>query len=224
MDLSTMKAMLAENTNHVLPLGEGQVERLLNRAYEHIVNLVEQTAKNYNMEDTPETVSVVNGTQDYELTSSIRKILHVERTDLGGDPIGVRIIPFQRKNEFARGTYASQLGGHALAPTVYFTRRVNDGRWHLEFPSNPGGSIVLSVYYAPLITEMATETAEPYQVPEQFHELIIIRATRLALIQARIPAQQWDQEYVEMRGLMMADLETWNRTGPRSRILRTAIA
>jgi len=79
--------------------------------------------------------------------------------------------------------------------------------------------MTIKVYYIPLITELDLDADEPTEVPEQHHDLIAMRATKLVLNQYGKKADVWDVNYRELLNLMMIDLETWNRTGPRVRAL-----
>lgn len=224
MNLQSLRQLILENAGVRLRLGALHFDHLINRAVEHVVNIVELSSQLYNMADSALSVSVVSGTQDYELSPSsvIRKVLHAERTDVGNTPITCSIIDFRRKNEYGASQLgSSSLGGSVTRPTIYFTRRAEDGKWHLGIPYDPGGSMTIDVYYAPQIAELSEEADVPVEVPEQHHELIAVRATIVAL--AQVPGGDpsfWMSQYAELRQMMEVDLESWNRTGPRVRDIR----
>jgi len=223
MDFATLKATVAENVKgHRINLAQNALGRVVNRALEFVVNHVEQSAKFYNIATSPVTISVVLGTTTYQVSSSsvkIRKIQFAERTDIGGGvPISVVIIPYQEKNRFSGGWPIEDVGVNRLRPVVYFQRE-RDGAWYMRFPRDPSGTMTIKVYYIPLITELDLDADEPTEVPEQHHDLIAMRATKLVLNQYGKKADVWDVNYRELLNLMMIDLETWNRTGPRVRAL-----
>ena len=217
MNLVQIQSQIMDNVGSDLAVSMPQLNRLVNRAVEHIVNVVEQTAQIYNMAATPATLSVVSGTLTYEVSTAtgIRKIVQVERTDVSGGSISCTIIPWRRKNNRRRRYYWGD-GGMGIKPAVYITRN-SDGEWHLGFPVDPQASMSLDVYYLPRITELTASTAVPTEIPEQHHELIVLRATIMLLAQNRTDNRFWREMYAEQEGLMVADLERWNRTGPRVR-------
>lgn len=220
MDLATLRALVIENVGHRIHPPTNQINRLINRSVEHLTNHVEQTHKWWNMADTNISVSVVSGTQTYTISSStikIRKILHAERTDINEDrPIDVTIIPYANKNLFGSvGPYAGGSQG-SFRPTIMI-RRTSGGNWDVIFPYDPQTTMTLSIAYAPRITELATDTSEPTEVPEHHHELIAIRATVVLLQQFERKTDVWERQYAELLQLMREDLESLNRTGPKVR-------
>lgn len=228
MDFATLKATVAENVKGArINLAQNALGRVVNRALEFVVNHVEQTAKFYNIATSPVTVSVVSGTESYQISSStvkIRKIHFAERTDLGGGvPVSVVIIPYQDKNRLSGGWPIEDVGVNRLRPVVYFQRE-RDGAWYMRFPRDPSGTMTIKVYYIPLITELDLDADEPTEVPEQHHDLIAMRATKIVLNQYGLKTAAWDENYRELLQLMMMDLETWNRTGPRVRQLHVSHA
>lgn len=228
MNFATLKATVAENVKGArINLAQNALGRVVNRALEFVVNHVEQTAKFYNIATSPVTVSVVSGTTSYQVSSSsakIRKIQFVERTDVGGGvPVSVVVIPYQDKNRFSGGGPIENVGVYRLQPVVYFQRE-RDGAWYMRFPYDPSGTMTIKVYYIPLITELDVDADEPTEVPEQHHDLIAMRATKIVLNQYGLKTAAWDENYRELLQLMMMDLETWNRTGPRVRHLHVTNA
>lgn len=215
MNLGIMRALVMENAGPRNRTGHPQVDRIINRAVEHVVNLVELLAKDYNTALTAITVSVSSGTQTYALNTGnspvIRKINQAERTDVSGGPVNVTVIPFRHKNAYGR-----DWGGSGIRPFVWF-RRDNLGIWYMGFPADPNASMTIDVYYSPQITELSDDSAVPREVPEQHHELIALRATMLLLNQLSLDSRMWDRQYAELRAVMEAELESWNRTGPRVR-------
>lgn len=227
MNYATLKALVLENAGPTLHVGAPQLGRIVNRAVEHIVNLVELRAKLYNGQFcTPITVTVVSGTDEYLLNAAsadgpptivIRKILHAERTDTSAArPLDCVLIDFRQKNRFSGSSIWPDGAARSTRPTIWFTRD-NIGIWRMGFPYDPSGSMSIDVYYAPPITELSADTDVPREVPEHHHELIAVRATKVAMDQARLDSRPWDRQYVELRQTMEADLESWNRTGPRIR-------
>jgi len=226
MNLVELRVQVLENVGRdVRGLANPQVERVINRAVEHVTNLVEQTAKNYNMAPAPITVNAVAGTEKYLLGASgvIRKILYVERVPTTGKPTEVRIIPFQQKNDYGGSssftdTYRRCRAG---AGTFVYIVRESDGEWYLGFPPEASAAMTIKVYYAAPITPLTLGTHIPTEVPENHHELIAVRSTIILLDQhPNIPqnrVQRWERHYGELLQMMQSDLETWNRTGPRVR-------
>lgn len=227
MDLATLRALVLENSGPRLHIGHPQINRVINRAVEHITNLVELRAKFYNMFRLPITISVVANTEVYYLnaataagppTTILRKILQVERTDVtqGGRPIPVSIVDFREKNDYGTGPYWQGGVGQGIRPIVYFLRN-SQGVWHMGLAYEPSSAMTIDVYYAPQITELANDTDVPREVPENHHELIAVRATKVTMDQFSMDSRPWDRQYIELRQTMEADLETYDRTGPRSR-------
>lgn len=221
MNLGTIRALVMENASPRGRTQHPQVDRIINRAVEHVVNLVELLAKDYNTALTAITVSVTSGTLTYALNASnspvIRKINQAERTDVAGGPVNVTVIPFRHKNKYGAGRYPwTDWGAAGIRPFVFF-RRDNLGIWYLGFPVDPQASMTIDVYYAPQITELSEDTDVPREVPEQHHELIALRATILLLNQSGLDSRPWDRQYAELRAVLDAELESWNRTGPRVR-------
>lgn len=221
MDLATIRVLVMENAGPRARTQHPQVDRIINRAVEHVTNLVELLAKDYNAAASPITVSVTSGTQTYALNSGnspvIRKIIQAERTDVSGDPLNVVVIPFRQKNAYGSGGYPwRDWGTTGLRPFVYF-RRTNLGIWNMGFPADPGASMTIDVYYSPQITELLEDSDVPFEVPEQHHELIALRATMQLLNQYGLDNRAWERQYAELRATMEAELESWNRTGPRVR-------
>lgn len=222
MDFATLKATVAENVKGSrINLAQNALGRVVNRALEYVVNHVEQSAKFYNISTAAIEVSVVAGTTSYQISSSsikIRKIYFAERTDVSGVPVTVTIIQFREKNRFNTGSPVEDVGVNRLQPAVFFQRE-RDGEWYMRFPQDPAGTMTIKVYYVPLITELDLDADVPTEVPEQHHDLIAMRATKVVLNQYGMNAAAWDENYRELLQLMSIDLETWNRTGPRVRRL-----
>lgn len=226
MNLLDLRIQVLENVGKdVFGLNTPQVDRVINRAVEHVTNIVEGTAKNYNMAPAPITVSVTAGTEKYLLGASgiIRKILHIERVPSIGRPENVRIIPFQQKNQYGgstsfQDTYRRLQSG---AGTFVWIVREQDGEWYLGFPPDSTRAMTLRVYYAAPITKLEEGPDIPTEVPENHHEIIAVRATILLLDQhPEVPTkrvQRWERHYAELLQMLQDDLETWNRTGPRVR-------
>jgi len=224
MNLETMRVSVYENTK--LAYSTEHLNRLINRASEHIVNLVEQTSKMYNVCGTPISVAVVSGTKAYKISAvsptliAIRKILLVERTDLDpNNPTDCVLIDMRHKNRFNWGyPYLNEVGARSVRPVVYFTRQPNPSStyadWYLNFAYDPKASMTLQVYYAPQLSVLFEDGDAPTEVPENHHELIVIRATIMCLSQAGKDVTPWMQQYVELRQMMESDLHRWNKTGP----------
>ena len=102
MNLGELERTVLENVGDETAVTTPQLDRLINRAVEHVANIVELSSKFYNMAPTPISVTVSSGTEKYLLgaTGVIRKILHVERTDLSGGDADVSIIDYRHKNRY----------------------------------------------------------------------------------------------------------------------------
>ncbi len=224
MTYAELRAQVLENVGHKIHPGEPQLGRVIMRATEHVVNVVEILFKPYNISLTPATISVVTGTLEYAIgavaTTPIRKIYKVERTDNTTDPIDAFIVDFAKKNDYGTRAGSVSIGSFSSRPIVYL-RRVPGGDWYLGFPSDPGTSMTIKVYYSPAVVVLSTDASVPREVPEHHHEIIAVRATILLLHQHGIDASAWKQEYAELRGALETDLDSYNRTGPRSRRMRS---
>ena len=229
MNLQEIRILALENCGREIPPGiaSTRVDRLVNRAVEHVTNIVEGTAKLYNMAPSPIAVSVVSGTEKYLLGASgvIRKILYVDRVPAVGRPQEVRIIPFQHKNQYSgttsfQDTYR-QCGNMGAGTFVYIVRE-RDGEWYLGFPPETASAMTLNVYYSPPITPLATGINVPTEVPEHHHELIAVRTTIMLLDQHSKSPARWERHYAELRAMLEGDLESWNRTGSRVRQLHVS--
>ena len=227
MDLATLRALVLENAGSRVHVGAPQIDRVVNRAVEHVVNLVEQTAKFYNLAATPKSVTASSGTEVYYLnaasaagppTFAIRKILFAERTDVtwNGRPITCEIVDFRERNAYGSSTFWLDGFSGPIRPIIYFVRN-SAGVWHLGFVNNPTASMTLDVYYAPQITELADDTDVPYEVPEHHHELVAVRATKTLMDQFALDSRAWDRNYLELRQMLQQDLDSYDRTGPWSR-------
>lgn len=216
MTLNELRAQLVENVNMRAKVSDMRLVRIINRAVEHIANLVELQFKPYNVSTTPITVTVSASTVEYTVGSpgALRKIINTERTDTGVS-INARIIDYRTKNEY-RSSGWIRLGGRSDAPVLYY-RRDNTGQWYVGFPSDPGTSMTLKVYYAPAIVALVTNASIPYEVPVNHHELIAVRATILLLSQLQQETKMWERQYAELRQMLEMDLSNWNRKGPRVR-------
>lgn len=224
MDLKTLRLLVLENTGPRVSLAPQRLDRLINRAVEHVTNIVEQAADLYNMAATPITTSVSAGTEVYYLnavsasatpTIFIRKILFAERTDQnwGGRPITCAVVDFRDRNRYGTGTYSPDRISGFVRPIIYFVRN-SDGVWHLGFVYDPPSSMTIDVYYSPQITTLSDDDDVPREVPEQHHEIIAVRATKMVLDQIGANSQAWDRNYAELVQIMNIDLASWNRTGP----------
>lgn len=220
MNLQEIKMQVIENVGYKSKVGDARLTRLINRAVEFVTNLVEVQYKSYNMATTPIAVSVVSGTKEYLIADysagvKIRKIVKIERTDGTTDPIDVAIIDFRRKNTLSGwgNSVHAQLSGVGARPIVYI-RRDNIGDWYLGFPSDPGATMSLNVFYAPMITALSANTSVPNTVPEQHHDLIATRATVTLMIQTKEDPAFWRGREIELQAIMVTDLSSWNRTGP----------
>jgi hypothetical protein len=198
--MMTLNLRVLENIGTTIAVGPGQLRRAINGAVGHMMNVVESTAKMYNMAPLPTSVSVVAGTQSYKLTDSlitIRKILLVERSDCS-PPVTCTLIDIRQKNKYAGANPFNELGGRGIRPTVYVTRTAL-GDWYLNFPYDPQTTMTIDVYYAPQLDEMELGTETPTEVPENHHEIIAVRATIQILGQHGKPTVFWEKQYAERK-------------------------
>ena len=99
MNLAEIRLQILDNLGTSIKVSHNHLARLINRAVEHLVNVVEQTGQIWNAADLGKSISVVSGTLEYQIVASdIRKILQVERTDLSGGNVRCIIIPWRDKN------------------------------------------------------------------------------------------------------------------------------
>lgn len=226
MDLKTLRLTVIENAGLLAAglMAPQRIDRLINRAVEHVVNIVEQAADLYNIEADPIATSVVSGTEVYYLNAAsasatptifIRKILFAERTDQnwGGRPITCAVVDFRDRNRYGTGSYWPDRVGGFVRPIIYFVRN-SAGVWHLGFVYDPPSAMTIDVYYSPQIGLLADDDAVPREVPEQHHEIIAVRATKMLLDQGGKDSRTWDRNYAELVQMMNLDLASWNRTGP----------
>lgn len=226
MDLKTLRLLVLENAGRYgNSLTPQRIDRLINRAVEHVTNLVEQVDGLYNIEATPITMSVSSGTEVYYLNGAsasadpptlfIRKILFAERTDQtwDGRPITCKIVDFRDRNRYGTGTYWPDRVGGGVVPIIYFARNAV-GIWHMGFAYDPPDSMTIDVYYSPQIATLSAEDGVPREIPEQHHEIIAVRATKVLLDQLGGDSRAWDRNYAELVQTMTLDLSSWNRTGP----------
>lgn len=215
MDLRNILSQVMDNLGG-LTVTSPPALRVINRAVEHLINVVEQTAQLWNVAASAKSVSVVSGTLEYQINTTgvnPRKILSVERTDLTYN-VPCVIIPWRERNQYLdRGRWGNEWTG-GNRPYVWINRDAA-GDWWLGFPADPQTTMTIDVYYAPRITELVDDYDEPTEIPEQFHELIVLRATIMLLLQNKQNPRAWQEMYTEQLQLMQADLERLNRTGPR---------
>ena len=106
MNLIQITAQVADNVGQDLTMSTAQLDRLVNRAVEHLVNVVEQTGQIWNAADTPKSVSVSSGTLEYQIdTTGVnpRKILSVVRTDVDPD-VQCVIVPWRQRTKYQNRT------------------------------------------------------------------------------------------------------------------------
>ena len=215
MDLRNILSQVMDNLGG-LTVTSPPALRVINRAVEHLVNAVEQTAQLWNVAASAKSLSVVSGTLEYQINTTDvnpRKIVSIERTDLTNN-VDCVLISWRERNRYRnRGRWGNEWTG-GNRPYVW-VERLADGNWWLGFPADPQTTMTIDVYYAPRITELVDDYDEPTEIPEQFHELIVLRATIMLLLQDKQNPRAWQEMYAEQLQLMQADLERWNRTGPR---------
>lgn len=164
----------------------GQLDRIINIAYESTVNKVEEAAPYYNVSTTVPTVTVADAAVlEYDLGTSgdgvtnpatdIRKILDCSKRVTATDiPYSLRIVEFSKRN-----AWLGRPGGASnLAPqsAVYFYR-TSAGTWLLGFiDTAPTVAWVLEVRYLPDIVSLLAEADVPLFVPQAWHYVIALKA------------------------------------------------
>jgi hypothetical protein len=154
-------------------------------------------------------ITVTSGTAEYALTSATaavftndpyRRPILVERTDSDLRRKGTIIVKSQRNLRNVRWN----------EPIVYF--RYEDGDWYLCFASKdePSQNMTLTLTYAPTALLLTSGNAATYtfeDIPDDYINLLLLRATFMGLGEEKNADQFWVRQYEE--GLRQAK-ESWS--------------
>ena len=177
-----------------------RLQRAINEAYRDlVVDEIDPAVGTWDMAPTPLTVVVAAGVRDTKLTDAngavhIRKPVDVNRIDSGWRT-PVAIIPFGMRN---RNTAMAplRLSGTTQAG-VYFFRSGANGDWYLGTAEQQPEAMTLEVHYAAPIAKLANNSDVPWIIPEDFHNLIPIKAAMFLKTQENRDASDLAGLYAE---------------------------
>lgn len=183
------------------PLGtrfdSARLRMLLNLAYQTIVDLIDTFPQPWSVggESAAKTITPVSGTREYDVgdPGTIRRIVEVFAVvgTSGRTPVNIR-------------PYA---GRFAASDGVYVFRD-STGQWTLGTCVLDAYTDVLLVFTAPALTPLKDDAAYPSAVPEDFQELIALRAAVIGKVHENRDASNVAGFLAEGTRLMAAKMGT----------------
>ena len=181
---------------------------LLNEAVKFILNEQSQFGQYFRTKQAE--ISITSGTSEYILTNAtaavftndpFRKAILIERTDSDRRQQGT-IIRFDQRNNWNKRWFQ---------PVVYF--RYEDGDWYLVFAykDDPQEAMTLTLTYAPTPVALTGDASEFEDVPDDYINFLLLRATFMGLGGEKNADKFWATQYSE--ALAQARREWSNEPG-----------
>ena len=219
MDLAGLRAAVLDYLDAKVDtevfIDTAQLDRLVNIAYASVVNKVEFAAPAFNISGTVLTLTTPTGTvaREYSMNSSpfspvgvedVRRVVDCSRV-ANDKPYFVTIVPFAKRNGWL-GRPGGRL--NPVPPTsVYFYRAGAGNVWFFGFVNHtPPSATEFQVRYAPNITSLSGDAAQPLFVPEAWHHLIALRAAIITKAKEKRDARDLVLLYAEGLGDMQREL------------------
>jgi hypothetical protein len=210
MNLTTLRAEFLDHVDD--PAGDvwapsgsyTRTDRLINRAYEHLVSRMDASGNVFNRCPTPIDVTLVAGTQEYALAPSdgIRQIIEVVRVDTDGTELPITVVEYANRMRTVR-----HRTGYGLVTRQVYLYRLATGVWQLGLVDVPTETGTLRVYYAPTLAALSDSNLEVVQLPAQWHRLIALRAAWTALGQEKRDNSDLAAEYGDAYAMFQQSIE-----------------
>lgn len=178
----------------------GRVDRLLNFGMQSLVRSMEDTDVTY-FGDCEEYAVPAAATDEvyFDLPANNRRVIGAERVVDNAEPIQAEWYPFSTRHTGpVRGRLAPQLSIMGRRLFVLF----------------PGEAYTLRLWFAHTPAKLEIDTDEPADIPEDFHELIVLEAAKRAygIAEKAFPLEDLRQQ--QIAALMVASTPR-QRQGPR---------
>ncbi len=214
-----------------------RLDSIINRAYRHLVGVVERSGQVWNRCDHPVAIEVTEISREYPVKPSmpepgafgstplVRKILDVTRfrVESSGDvrEVPLVIIAWSKRDQFARRQiypYVGAADSYGWTDQLYVYRygslnpsnpvELSRGHWVVGYVDPKPATQSIHVYYCPEILPLKEPSHIPIQVPEQWQGLIAMKAGLYGMSQTARRRDGLLIDYREELALMMEDLST----------------
>lgn len=210
MDLVTMRSEVRDLVDDpsATDFSDAVVNTMLNQSYEDLVNELETIGPQYNIiTTTPPHLTVPSASPSREFglasateispkASNVRRIVDIVHTNTSStDVFQVQITPYINRNrrhgEPVRFT-------RTVSRTSAYVFRDSAAEWFVGFVDKDWAAAKeFDIYYAPRITALSGDSDVPTQLPEEFHRLIVYRASILAKLHEARDTTGLERLYIE---------------------------
>lgn len=185
----------------------GRVDRLINRAYVFLVNVLDQSGQVFNRSTDPIEIPVTIDAWDYVINVNypIRRIVEVCIRDDEGMDVPVRMTTYaERLSGLHQSTqYRTIFRPHDTTVYVY---RLQTGEWRLSFVNKPEEARSFYVHWLPLVGHLENLADEPRHLPQQWHHLVALRAAWSGMGTEKRENSDAAREYAETLGAFREEI------------------
>lgn len=214
-----------------------RLDSLINRAYRHLVGVVERSGQVWNRCDHPVAIAVTELSREYSVKPSmpepaalgstplVRKILDVTRYELSNTgyirEVPLLIVAWSKRDQFARRQiypYVGAADSYGWTDQLYVYRygalnpsvpvELSRGHWVVGYVDPKPANQSIFVYYCPEVLLLKDGSHIPIQVPEQWQGVIAMRAALYGMSQTGRKREGLLTDYREELLLMAEDLST----------------